>query len=396
LLLLATGGAVSLAYLAQSTMSTIQHVERPPALVTDNTNENSVAQVLTSDPSGELVAPPAQMAQLNPWARAAVGSASGVEGDGGGAPLTFDTGPAQQALVDAGKIDAPASDGGGGLLGSFKDTAGNVGDLARGAAVAAGVKDPSKDAITILVMGVDARPGSPIDIGVRADALMVLHVNPTTGSCRGLAIPRDTLTELPGYGQSKINHALMVGGILYEQLVVEKFLNLPIDHYALVDFSGFKDLVDAVGGVPVTVPKDITSGDAVLFHAGKQTFDGDTALRYARYRGGSDLDIGRIRRQQEVIRGLLEVAQGRNIAGDVTGLLPAVKDHIRTDLSADQLVAFADQYRTLCGDGKLQLDTLQGTFKYATTPDPLFKANLAYQYIDDAAVREKVAALVKP
>ncbi len=400
LLLVAGGAAATLAYMAQSTMSTIREVERPPAVVTDNTNDDSIAQIITTDPTGQEGGAVAPAVRLNPWTAGPAAAAGPVTSTANStkpidsAPLTFETGPAQQALIEAGKID-PVDDGGG-LLGSFKDTAGDVGDLARGAAVAAGVKDPSKDAMTILVMGVDARPGSPIDIGVRADALMVLHVNPTTGSCRGLAIPRDTITELPGYGQSKINHALMVGGILYEELVVEQFLNLPIDHYALVDFSGFKELVDAVGGVPVTVPKDIMDGDQVMFHAGQQTFDGDTALRYARYRGGSDLDIGRIRRQQEVIRGLIEVTQGRNIARDVRDLLPAVKDHVRTDLSADQLVAFADQYRTLCGDGKLQLDTLQGTFARSETNDPLFKQPLYYQYIDAASVREKVAILIQP
>ena len=62
-------------------------------------------------------------------------------------------------------------------------------------------------------MGVDAREGEAIDGQVRPDSLMVVHLNPQSSACRILSIPRDTRTELPGYGLTKINHALAVGGI---------------------------------------------------------------------------------------------------------------------------------------------------------------------------------------
>jgi LCP family protein required for cell wall assembly len=127
----------------------------------------------------------------------------------------------------------------------------------------------------------------------------VLRLDPASGSCRALAIPRDTLTELPGYGETKINHALIVGGIPYQMLVVEQLLGIDLDHYALIDFTGFEGLVDAVGGIPVTVPQDITVDSSTIeIKAGPQTFDGDQALAYARYRGGADVDVGRVRRQQ--------------------------------------------------------------------------------------------------
>ncbi|MER3438248.1 MAG: hypothetical protein C4346_12050, partial [Chloroflexota bacterium] len=113
----------------------------------------------------------------------------------------------------------------------------------------------ASEAVTILLMGVDARPGEAIDIGVRPDSLMVLRLNPETGSCRILSIPRDTRTELPGYGLTKVNHALAVGGIPYQKQVVELLLGIPIDHYVLVDFAGFETLVDAVGGITIDVPE---------------------------------------------------------------------------------------------------------------------------------------------
>jgi LCP family protein required for cell wall assembly len=230
---------------------------------------------------------------------------------------------------------------------------------------------------------------------VRPDALLVLHLDPVSGSCRGLAVPRDTLVELPGYGPTKINHALMVGGIAYQKLVTERFLGITIDHYALIDFEGFKELVDAVGGVPVTVPADITKGETVLFTAGPQVFTGDQALSYARYRGDSDLDVGRVRRQQQIIRGLITVADGRSVASDVNALLPAVADHIRTDLSPADLIALAEAYRVDCGEGALLLDTLQGDLVQPGTLDPLFQQELAYVVVPSGVVEEKVGVLLR-
>ena len=306
--------------------------------------------------------------------------------------LSFDTAPAKSALEAAGVTVAEES---GGIFGKVKTAAGDVGDLASGAAIVAGVKDPSSEAITILVMGVDARPGAPIDIGVRPDALMVLYLNPSNGACRGLAIPRDSLVELPGYGQTKINHALMVAGIPYQQLVVEQFLGLDIDHYALIDFAGFQELVDAVGGVPVTVPSELTEGGSTVFSMGPQTFDGETALAYARYRGADDVDVGRVRRQQQIIRGLIATASGRNIATDINNLLPALTGHVRTDLSSDQLLTLVEQYRSSCTESGLELDALQGNVVTPFTLDPLYQQSLTYMQIDQGVVEQKVTNLVR-
>ena len=98
--------------------------------------------------------------------------------------------------------------------------------------------DAPEGSVAILAMGVDARPGEPIDIKVRADSLSVIFLDGDDGSCRMLSIPRDTRVLLPGYGYSKINAALSIGGIPYQQLVVEQLLGIEIDHYGLIDFEG--------------------------------------------------------------------------------------------------------------------------------------------------------------
>lgn len=327
--------------------------------------------------------------------------------------MTFDTGPAQTAIAEATKQHSDSSepadssftfehtdgslqaestpepggdsgDSGGGLFGDLRDAA-------EGAAVAAGIIDPDNEPMTILVMGVDARPGQPIDHGVRPDALMVLRLDPETGTCRGLAIPRDSLVELPGYGETKINHALMLGGIPYEELVVELYLGIDIDHYALIDFTGFEDLVDAVGGVTITVPENLASP---AVPAGTHTIDGATALRHARYRGGPDGDFGRIQRQQELMRALIAAAGGKDLLTEANRILPAIEDNIRTDLSLQQLVSLAKSYQADCSADGMTLETIPGEVVYGPIIDPLFQLPLSYVVSTPEDVQAKVDELM--
>ena len=324
--------------------------------------------------------------------------------------MTFDTGPAQTALAEADKLkSAPTPTPSGSAFtfehvdGSLQSTPapdensgdssilGGLRDAAGGAAVAAGIKDFELEPMTILVMGVDARPGQAIDIGVRPDALMLLRLDPAAGTCRGLAIPRDSLAELPGYGETKINHALMLGGIPYEELVVELYTGVEIDHYALIDFTGFEELVDAVGGITITVSDDLASP---WVSAGTHTIDGETALHHARYRGGPDGDFGRIKRQQEIMRALIASAGGKDLLTEARRLLPPLQEHLRTDLSIEQLVGLAKFYQSHCSGSNFQLDTIPGAVVYGPIIDPLLGVPLSYVVSDPIEVQARVDALL--
>src|SRR3954447_969409 len=116
-------------------------------------------------------------------------------------------------------------------------------------ATAGTLQDDSSKPMNILLLGSDARPGEKIDKGVRSDVIAVLHLDPSTGICRLLSIPRDSRVDVPGYGMTKINHALMEGGVPLERETVENFLGIKIDNYALIDFVGAADLIDGLGGV---------------------------------------------------------------------------------------------------------------------------------------------------
>jgi LCP family protein required for cell wall assembly len=244
--------------------------------------------------------------------------------------------------------------------------------------------------VNILLMGSDARPGEEIDEGVRPDALAVLHLDPDEGTCRLLSIPRDSRVEVPGYGMTKINHALMVGGIPLQRQTVEDFLDIEIDHYGLIDFVGAEKLFDAIGGVTVTNEYEFAMGDHA-FPAGEIELEGWRAVLFARYRGGPDGDFGRMRRQQDLIRSTIDQLTSEDLAPLIRTILPLLKDHIRTDLRVTELIALATTYQERCTAESMEMLALEGGVGAAY--DPLFNVELSYVIVDEDEVRRKVDAL---
>lgn len=249
----------------------------------------------------------------------------------------------------------------------------------------------SQNSMTVLLMGVDARTGEAIDTDARPDALAVLHVDRTKGTCRMLAVPRDTRVELPGYGKSKVNHALVLGGIPYQRKVISDYLGIEIDHYGLIDFGGVVSVVDEFGGIVVDNPEAFTT-NGITFAAGPQTLDGEQALTYARYRGGNDGDFGRIGRQQQVLRGLLEEASGEDLLTMIPQSLPLLEAHTRTDLGLTGMLDIVREFESTCTADTLETETLPGTT--ATLPDPLLQMDLSYVIVEDADIRRMVAWLM--
>lgn len=345
-------------YRTDSLLSTVQQISTPPAVITDNTFEEE----------GNPNAPDR--------------------------PISVETGPALNALDEAGEDRNLPRPGEGGISGNITGIAANVQDFAGGASVASGLKDTSDMGFTMLVMGVDARPGEPIDIAVRPDAFMVIHFDPVSHTCRSLSIPRDTRVQLPGYGMSKINHALMVGGIPYQILVTEDFLNITIDHYLLIDFVAFSDLVDAVGGVNVEIPDELRKDGKVRYEAGTHEFDGEEALKYARFRTFDDQgDPDRVKRQWSILSGLADKAENRNLVRDVNALVPTIEDHMRTDLSMTEMATIAKHFGDSCvtGDGA-DIDILEGT--RVRLNDPILDRIDYFEDVPRAHIREAVETLL--
>lgn len=348
----------AMVYQANTLMSSLHSISTPPAEITDST------YVEDGDP------------------------------DMPGGPITVQTGPAQEALTEtAEERDLPeASDDG--FTARLQGITSGIGDVAGGAAVASGLRDGSDEGFTILMMGVDAQPGSPIDIGVRPDVLMLIRFDPVSQSCRMLSIPRDTRVELPGYGESKINHALMVGGISYQLMVTEDYIDQPIDHYVLVDFEAFQEAVNVVGDVNVTVPEDLQKNGETRYAAGAYEFNGEEALAYSRFRTASDDgDIGRVKRQWSVLAGLAHEAQGRDLVTDVNTLVPSVEEHIRTDLNLTEMATIAREYGNTClSTDSGSIDIVQGT--RVQFNDPILDQVVYYNVVPESTVEERVDTLL--
>jgi LCP family protein required for cell wall assembly len=209
---------------------------------------------------------------------------------------------------------------------------------------------------TILVLGTDARPPDTKELGengssaapsqecfeqqahgdaphgkcengqFRADTLMLIRAG--GGTFRKLSIPRDSYAEIPGQSPQKINAAYALGGAKLQIETVEQFLDVPIDHVAIVDFTGFENLINAVGGVPINFKHKFCTeiaggagggqgGYTLRLGKGEHTLDGQEALVYARTREPSECpgpgvsafslgynDHNRAEAQQEVINGI--------------------------------------------------------------------------------------------
>lgn len=256
------------------------------------------------------------------------------------------------------------------------------------------LQEPTKEvtptgdgSITLLMMGVDAREGEQIDIGVRPDSLSVLHINPDAETCRVVSIPRDTRTDLPGYGQSKINHALSVGGVKYQMLVTQNLLGIEIDHFAVVDFAGVVGAVDALGGVHV-YNQNAFELEGEQFPQGDLHLNGEQALKYSRFRGDAEGDFGRQRRQQEVITGMLEKANGLDAARAIPSLLGSIEGHFKTDLSITSLVGMAAKYRDYCTADKIESVGLDGSV--GNDYDEMMQQELSFVHVSQSEIDAKV------
>jgi LCP family protein required for cell wall assembly len=167
-----------------------------------------------------------------------------------------------------------------------------------------------------------------------------------------VAVPRDTLVEIPGVGEDKINVAFAAGGPELTVETLENLTGLPIDNYVVVHFDGVQDIVDAMGGITVEVEEPIEvgiEGRPVSIPAGTQTLDGFEALAYVRYRGTPTADIGRIGRQQRFLQELAQEATSPTKLPRLPATALAVWRNIETNMNPLQAARFAVQMRLAGG-----------------------------------------------
>lgn len=215
-----------------------------------------------------------------------------------------------------------------------------------------------KDPFSVLMLGVDEREG---DKG-RSDTIIVLTVNPNTNSAKMLSIPRDTRTEIVGIGkEDKINHAYAFGGVPMAMDTVENFLDIPIDYYLQINMDGFKDIVDAVGGVTVNNTLDFTYSK-VHFPEGEIKLNGNDALIFSRMRKQDPRgDFGRQTRQRQIIQGVIKEGASLSTLTNFSDIFTALGTNVKTNLTFDQMVDIQKNYKDVGGNIEQMEIKEQGT-----------------------------------
>lgn len=225
-----------------------------------------------------------------------------------------------------------------------------------------------KQYVHILLMGLDRRDAEP----ARSDTMILATVNLWDGAVSLLSIPRDLTVPIPGYGEDRINAAFAYGQAAHPQdpaagpalavKTVSRQFNVPIEHYLFVDFKGFKEIVDAVGGIDFTVPKAIddpeypTDNYGVMhlhFDAGKQHMNGDRALAYARTRHTGD-DDARRDRQMQVMQLVLLRALQIDSARNLPNMVKRLGSNMQTSLPYDAQLSLIKMGRKIQANGVAQ------------------------------------------
>ncbi|MFD0775442.1 LCP family protein, partial [Streptomonospora algeriensis] len=207
----------------------------------------------------------------------------------------------------------------------------------------------TEGALNFLVIGSDTREGMERDqqnelgvgrvVGKRSDTMMLVHLGGDRDHVSVVGIPRDSWVDIPGHGENKINAAYSLGGPSLAVQTVESATRVRIDHYVEVDFTGFVDMVDALGGIEVCLPRPISDDKAHLdMAAGTHRVDGTEALAFARTRKTAGGDLDRIDRQQQVLSAMLETALSTDTLSDpqrFSGFADTALDSIAVDEGLD-------------------------------------------------------------
>jgi len=210
------------------------------------------------------------------------------------------------------------------------------------------VVNPKFDNVSVLIMGIDQNKNRVERFGdaSRTDALILATLNREEKSIKLLSIPRDTYVYIPEVDRyDKINHAHVFGGTQATIETVEHLLEIPVDYYVKLNFHAFVDIVDAIGGIEVEVPYEVTESnsyderDSIHLYPGWQTLNGEEALALARTRK-KDNDIERGKRQLEIINAVIDKATSVSSIFKYDEIIEAVGDNMTTNMTFSEMKSF--------------------------------------------------------
>ncbi|HHX51643.1 MAG TPA: LCP family protein [Clostridia bacterium] len=225
---------------------------------------------------------------------------------------------------------------------------------------------------------------------------MLAHMEFTSKKITLVSIPRDTRVEIPQVGFTKINHAHMIGeigggnhsGTEAVLEIVSDFLQCDINYYIKVNFQGFKDIVDTIGGVDIELPAPVKlTFSYVVLDSGNQHIDGDLALKLMKERFSlPDGDFGRQKNHLLLIQSIVSKLLKPRYAKELPLLIQQVKENIiDTNLTVDDILSLAWAFQGMSQENIVHIQ-IPGHSYYAQ--DPLVQARVYYWIPDEEKVEE--------
>ncbi len=244
----------------------------------------------------------------------------------------------------------------------------------------------------ILIVGVDSN-GKDTDPfkGTRSDTMILVNIDPAGHSVNAISIPRDSKVYLAGdHGVQKINAAHALGGIDLTLKTVEDTLGINVDKYVLINNDGVKKLVNALGGIPIYIEKDMyyndySGGLHINLSKGLHVLNGEQVEGYLRFRKDGLGDIGRTSRQQWFVKAVLEKLQSPSVIPKIPEVLNIAAANIKTNLSLYEMSHLAATLRNID----------MSDVEFATLPGaPSKKGYISYWILDPEKTQEVIDRMV--
>lgn len=242
--------------------------------------------------------------------------------------------------------------------------------------------------VNILLLGIDLRCGE--EGPTHTDSMMVVTIDPVGKSIAALSLPRDMWVEIPGFGVNRINQAYFQGeaydypggGAALAVETVEATLGIPVQYYAAINFDGFVEIIDIIGGITVEVSEEIDDPtypdscygyDPFHINPGAHELDGMQALKYARTRATANGDIDRAARQQQVLTAardkVLRVNMAPRLLAQAPQLWRSLQENTKTNMTLEEAVQLGLLVQDIPSEN-VETTVIDYTYVYnETTPD---------------------------
>ncbi len=224
--------------------------------------------------------------------------------------------------------------------------------------------EPTKGVTNYLIIGIDSRGEEKS----RSDTMMLLSRDHSTNELKLVSFMRDIYADIPDYQSYKLNTAYFLGGVQLLKDTISTMFDIPIHHYAVIDFKSFESLIDIIApeGIEIDVEKDMSAFIDVSLTQGVKRLNGKELLGYARFRHDEAGDFGRVERQQKVIDAIKDELLSPGNMLKLPRLIGALQGYISTDLTTSEEI---NTVISIATGGKVEIEKMtipvEGTYSYA-------------------------------